>query len=499
MKSQNIKSPKLVLLGCGGVGSAVLELWPVCQLLPNSLLENFIIVEPKDLSNHPVLKMYKGRYTHIKKAITHKNIGFVAKLLQKGDVVFDCTVNVDALALMKVCNKKGCLYANCSMEMWEPAAPWKIDATQKGLFHRSLCSRIWEARRLYKKGPSMLADEGMNPGIVSMFTLKGIEDMAKAYGNQKAVSYMEAGRYADAAQELGIRTIHITEHDTQRLKKSRPKKYFYNTWSAIGLVAESLDPIQCGKGTHENPDPTALDVRNMRIIPKRGIDELAWSYSPARTNDGGKFIGYMISHGEANTLSTCLTKYKTDMKAPPFLTKKYPANHNYGSKDTKRQYRPSVYFVYQPSVFARDSISEMRNAKYHPHPDNKCYVVTAPEIKSGFDAVGAAIWSDKYPGWWSGCILDKTDTDRFGMKFSGPTTIQVAIALMSAMKWMLKNPNRGFLTPEDLPYKEILNDCYKYLGRIYSDKIPESVPKPNGLTISSFHVKGKGSALDKKK
>jgi len=47
------------------------------------------------------------------------------------------------------------------------------------------------------------------------------------------------------------------------------------------------------------------------------------------------------------------------------------------------------------------------------------------------------------------------------------------------------------------PYNEILNDCYRYLGRIYSDKIP-LVSKPNGLTMNSFHVNGKRS-LDKKK
>lgn len=488
-------SSKLVLLGCGGVGSAVLELWPVCKLLPNSLLKNLIIVEPQDLKHHPMLqRLYKNKYKHIKAALTLDNMKEILNpILNKGDVVFDCTVNVDALSLMEICNERGCMYANCSMEKWEPEDPWKIDTTEEGLYQRSLCSRIWEAKRKFKYGPSMLADEGCNPGIVSMFALKGIEDMAKAYKNKKALKYMKNKKFANAAQEMGIKTIHITEHDTQQLKKHKKRNRFYNTWSAIGLVAESLDPIQCGRGTHEEKHVKgALDIRNMRIIPKRGIDELAWSYSPARKDDGGKFTGYMISHGEANTLSYCLTKYKDEMEPAKRLDKKYKSYATNG--DSKHQYRPSVYFVYQPSPFARESIREMRNDNYHPHPDEKCYVVPANEIKSGFDAVGAALWSDKYDSWWSGCVLDKKDTLKMGMKFSGPTTIQVAIALMSAMKWMIKNPNKGFLTPEDLPYNKILKDCYKYLGRIYSDKI--YIDAPDSLRTENFKVHKKGSSLD---
>jgi homospermidine synthase len=65
---------------------------------------------------------------------------------------------------------------------------------------------------------------------------------------------------------------------------------------------------------------------------------------------------------------------------------------------------------------------------------------------------------------------------------------------MSAMKWMIKHPNMGFLTPEDLPYNEILKDCYKYLGRIYSDEIP--IKTPTELKVANFRVNKKASTLD---
>jgi homospermidine synthase len=304
----------------------------------------------------------------------------------------------------------------------------------------------------------MLADQGMNPGIVSLFALRGLEDMARAVGDATAVTAMRAGQFARAAELLGIRAIHITERDTQTLKRPRKRGKFYNTWSAVGLVAEALDPIQIGHGTHEEADPRAVNIRNMCIIPQRGMDVTAWSYSPTRRGAGGTYRGFLIPHGEANTLSHCLSG---------------PG------------YRPSVYFVYQPAPFARASLAEMRRRGYAPPDDDDTFVVPLPMIKAGYDAVGALLWSDRHPAWWSGTILDRTDMAPLGVTYSGPTTIQVAIALLSAMKWMLANPNRGFITPENLPYTQILRDCDPYLGRVCSGPIPRRL-QSNSFQLRNF-------------
>jgi len=44
------------------------------------------------------------------------------------------------------------------------------------------------------------------------------------------------------------------------------------------------------------------------------------------------------------------------------------------------------------------------------------------------------------------------------------TTLQVAIGALAGIKWAIDNPNKGVCFPEDLPYKEILDICYPYLG-----------------------------------
>jgi homospermidine synthase len=433
---------KVILIGCGGVGCAILELLPICRLLPPGFGSPLVVIEPRAIARLPVLKPYK--YKHIRVALTPGNIGTVLDpVLEKGAVVLDCSVNVDALAVMDRCHRRGCLYVNCSMEDWETPDAGRVDPRPAALLKRSLCTRVWRGRERWGgRGPTMLADEGMNPGIVSLYALQGLEDMARTAGDDAAVRAMRAGQYARAAELLGIRAVHITERDTQTLKRARPKGHFWNSWSAVGLIAEALDPVQMGRGTHEGAAPRgAVDERNMRIVPERGMDVKVWSWSPSRRGAGGNFGGMLIPHGEANTLSTALSG---------------PA------------YRPSVYFVYQPSPFARASLAEMRRGGYHPPPDRNTRVVTLPEIKAGYDAVGALLWSDKHPPWWSGCVLDRSDMAPLGVTYSGPTTIQVAIAVLSAMKWMIAHPDRGFITPEDLPYAQILRDCAPYLGRVYS-------------------------------
>jgi homospermidine synthase len=435
----------MILIGCGGVGSAVLELLPICRLLPPGFASDLTIIEPRAIAGLPVLRHYK--YRHVKAALTPANLSTVlGGLLAHGSFVFDCSVNVDALAVMGLCHRRGCLYINCSVEDWLVPDQGHIDPRPAALLARSLCSRIWHAKELYGRGPTMLADEGMNPGIVSSFALRGLEDMARAAGDRAAVEAMRAGQYARAAESLGVRAIHITERDTQTLRRPRPAGRFWNSWSAVGLVAEALDPVQLGRGTHEGgPLPGDLEVRNMRIVPARGMDVRAWSYSPARRGRGGAYTGMLIPHGEANTLSAALSGPR---------------------------YRPSVYFVYQPAPFARASLAELRRAGYAPPPDARTHVATLPELRAGYDAVGALLWSDKHPPWWSGTVLDHADMAPLGLAYSGPTTIQVAIALLAAAKWMLAHPDRGFITPEDLPYAQILRDCEPYLGRVLSGPAP---------------------------
>ena len=48
------------------------------------------------------------------------------------------------------------------------------------------------------------------------------------------------------------------------------------------------------------------------------------------------------------------------------------------------------------------------------------------------------------------------------------TTIQVVVWLIDGIIWMIKNPEEGYLEPDDLPFAEILEIANLYLGPIAS-------------------------------
>lgn len=439
---------KLVLVGFGAVGKTILEMLPLTKLVPRENYQKLLIIEPKSLDG-PSWLLEGIDWQHIRVALTPKNmVSILEPHLQSGDMLLDCSVDVDALQIMAICERVGANYINSSMEDWATAHPEHLDTSKKALFKRSLYARILEAREKFKNAKmSMLVDQGQNPGSVSLFALKALREKARAMNATAALEDIEKRNFASAAQKLELRLIHITEYDSQVTKSPKENSStFYNTWSCVGLIAESLDPAQIGFGTHEAPLANAFEPlvgpRNVRILPVRGMDLLQWSLSPQRDSFEAKskspfhkYMGFAIPHGEANTISQCLS---------------LPG------------YRPTVSFVYRPCAVARSGLRRMRKQGYVPPQDT--HVLNLTEIESGCDAIGALLVFADGSYVWSGTLLNVRDMQGLGIRFAGPTTVQVGIAMLSAWHWMLENPHKGFLTPEDLPFEEILDMAIPFLG-----------------------------------
>ncbi len=504
-RPEGARRKKLVLIGCGAVGCAVLELLPLSTLVPAAAWAKILIIEPRELTHEmAALRPRLREVEHWRIALTRGNLeSTLDRALDPGDAVVDASVNVDALAVMAFCNTRGCVYVNTSMENWEVPHPEKLDPRPAALYARSLYARVLEGKRRFPPGgPSMLADHGMNPGLISHFAQRGLEDVAEKLRDPTALGLLRGGSpqgAAKAAERLGLRVLHIAEKDTQLPKRARPSKYFYNTWSAVGLIAEALDPVQLGLGTHEDSDaivaPNAdgkqapgshyvtppLGPKNARFLPIRGMDLRLTSFSPGRHGRGSKITGYAIPHGESNTLSALLTR-----------------NPSGETKHTQAaMYRPSVYYVYQVAACARASLERLRKGGHSPDTMPVKHVLRLPEIRKGYDAVGALLLFDETPAnprggvreWWCGTILGTEDVKRYGFLHSGPTVVQVAIAIVSALRWLLANPTRGFLTPEDLPFAAILRDAIPFLGRIFSGPVSSGLGRRR--QFSDFIARGR--------
>ncbi len=90
------------------------------------------------------------------------------------------------------------------------------------------------------------------------------------------------------------------------------------------------------------------------------------------------------------------------------------------------------------------------------------------EIIKGEDILGALIMGHRYNSWWTGSVLSIEESRRL-VPHQNATTVQVAIGVVSAIMWMLENPDRGVCIPDDLPYDYILNTAKPYLGKFVSE------------------------------
>jgi homospermidine synthase len=90
------------------------------------------------------------------------------------------------------------------------------------------------------------------------------------------------------------------------------------------------------------------------------------------------------------------------------------------------------------------------------------------EIIRGEDSLGALIMGHKYNSWWTGSVLSIGESRRLA-PHQNATTMQVAIGCVSAIMWMIENPNKGVRVPDELPYDYILKRAIPYLGKFISE------------------------------
>ena len=87
----------------------------------------------------------------------------------------------------------------------------------------------------------------------------------------------DGGDYAALAMEVGLKSIHVSERDTQISNRPKEVGEFVNTWSIEGFREEGIAPAELGWGTHERRLPQgaythADGPRNQICLARMGID-----------------------------------------------------------------------------------------------------------------------------------------------------------------------------------------------------------------------------------
>jgi len=452
---------RVLFVGYGSVAQCTLPILVKHVRVP---LANITVMDFEDRSEE--LRPWTEQGVHwVRHQITPDNLGeTLGRFLSAGDLLIDLAWNIDCCEIVQWCHDHGVLYINTSIELWDPYAGGEDQhPTERTLYWRHMNVRrmtaAWD-----KPGPTAVLEHGANPGLISHFTKQALLDIAAkmdedgklngADGEQ--IRQLAADRtFNQLAMKLGVRVIHCSERDTQISDVPKEVDEFVNTWSVEGFREEGTTTAEMGWGTHEKELPPLAYEHpegpgNQICLARMGINTWVRSWVPYYT-----IRGMVVRHGEAFTISDKLTVWE----------------------DGRALYRPTVHYAYCPCDAAIVSLNEMRGYDYQLQPKVR---IMNDEITSGADILGALLMGHAYNSWWTGSLLS-IEESRDLVPHQNATTMQVAISVVAAAMWMIQNPDRGVLVPDDLPHDHILDIAKPYLGPFLSIPSDWTPLKHNGV------------------
>ena len=435
---------RVLILGAGSVSQCVLPL--LIEHLVDA--KQITIADMRD-NRHRVSEAIAAGATYIQDQLTRENMDqFLSKYLSAGDFLLDLAWNIDANEIIGWAHDHGVIYLNTSIEEWDPySAGADRHPTERTLYWRHMKLRkltdTWKGQ-----GPTAIVEHGANPGLVSHLTKKALFDIAtRAVKEGKAATgvaeALESENFPILAQKLGVKVIHIAERDTQVSDKPKLLNEFVNTWSVEGFYEEGVAPAELGWGTHEKLLPPRayehqVGPKNQICIAQPGATTWVRSWVPNMET-----TGMVIRHGEAFTISDHLTVWDGD----------------------KAIYRPTVHYAYCPTDAAIASMRELEMNQWNITSNQR---IMNEEIIDGDDRLGVLLMGHPYKSWWTGSLLNIHDSRKLVPKQSA-TTVQVSSAVYAAVAWAMANPNRGYMVPDEMPWREVLGYAEKYWGGYYSE------------------------------
>ncbi|MFN0092707.1 MAG: saccharopine dehydrogenase NADP-binding domain-containing protein [Acidimicrobiales bacterium] len=443
---------RVLVLGCGSVSQCTL---PLLLKHLDGPRDRVTILDMVDNRAKVAGALAEGvRYEQ--EQVTETNMAEVlGARVGPGDLVIDLAWDIDCCAILQWCHDHGVMYVNTSVELWDPYT----GMAEQHPLDRTLYVRHMAVRRLVREwdrpGPTAVIEHGANPGLVSHFTKRALWEIGEralregraVEGRRRALEHaMAAEAYNLLALELGVKVIHIAERDTQITDRPKEVDEFVNTWSVEGFYEEGITPAELGWGTHEKRMPLGASRHggegpgNQICLPQPGIKTWVRSWVPHC-----EITGMVVRHGEAFTISDHLTVW--DGPTPI--------------------YRPTVHYAYCPADVALNSLHELEMRRWRLQERQR---IVTDEVTSGEDRLGVLLMGHDYKAWWTGSLLSIGET-RAVAPHQNATTLQVAASVLGCVEWMIRHPERGVNVPDNLPWREVLDVAYPYLGTFWSDAV----------------------------
>lgn len=434
---------RIVLLGFGCIGQGALPL----LLRHVDLAPDRIVILAADAEGRD--QAVQAGVAHRVQALTPANYrATLEPLLDPGDFLLNLSVEVSSLALIELCRERGALYLDACIE------PWAGGYVDRGLpagqrTNYVLREAALALRRPGVGDPTAVLNHGANPGLVSHLLKMALLELAAGQGMHQAAPASRR-EWAQLAQRLGVRVIHIAERDWQVDRQRKVPDEFVNTWSVPGFVSEALQPAELGWGSHERHFPPdgrrhAGGCRAAIYLERPGAATRVRSWTPL----AGPQHAFLITHGESISIADYFTLGAAE----------HP------------EYRPTVLYAYHPCDDTVLSLDELAGRNWRLQPRVR---VLRDGLLSGVDELGVLLLGHDEVAYWYGSRLS-VEQARALCPASGPTSLQVTVAAVAGLLWAIRNPACGVVEPDELPFAEILDFCRPYLGEVlgvYGDWTP---------------------------
>ena len=431
---------KFVVFGLGMVGNSFLNLVKKEGLFNTN---SWYVIDKTDATKNEFVTLGGNPSNFIQLNIKQKQYDELFSFLEKGDYLLDFSSAQTNTDFLKICMQNDIHYLSTSSLPYEDGKSY-IPSSHDFEIYKQLKGDN------NPTGATSIIEFGMNPGLVSCFTKQCIKEIIKHDKNDFVVknreymqSLLEQNNYAKIAQLLGIEIIHISDIDTTKTNFAAKEKCVYSTWNIESFCEETLGQSELALGTDVNIKifdgmvDSYNEDKGFLLLNKTPLDCPEQSYSP-----WGSFNGYIVPHEEMYTISDFLSV----------------------EENGKVSYKPSVYFVYKPSEIAVDSLLNYRKDNYITY---ESHLIMPEDIASGGEAVGIVIDGKNFTTRYFGNkLLSPIENET-------PTILQVSASAYAAFRYMLNNPNKGFLFPEEVDDEQVLEYAKPILNSFDSFECPK--------------------------
>lgn len=434
---------KIVLVGFGSVAQGVLPLLLRHIDVPK---ERISIITGHDRGRAEA-ESFGIRYEI--NPLTRENYrAILGARLEPGDFLINLSVDVASSALIEFCCEKGVLYLDSCIEPWvggytDPS----VSASRRSNYGQR--EEVLALRSKYPSCATVIPTHGANPGLISHWVKQALVNLARDILGRTEIPQSKAG-WAQLAMDLGVKSIHCSERDTQVATPRKQRGEFVNTWSVDGFIGEGSQPCELGWGNHEKYFPPEgrehdFGCKAAIYLDRPGASVRVRTWTPSE----GAFHGFLITHGEAISISDYLTVRDGD----------------------KVVYRPTCHYAYHPCDDTVLSVHELASRHWVGQEQRRLY---RDEITDGIDELGALLLGHKKGAYWYGSQLSIHEARKLA-PYNNATSLQVAAGILGAVIWAMENPRAGIIDPDNMNFQRVQEIAAPYLGKMvgaYSDWTP---------------------------